>query len=297
MMHGSRTAGFAVTRAMIAAIACVSAAGLLTIRSEAQAPKTPAYEVFAVRFAHVPYALSSLVAGAERGPMVDIAFTIWPIRDTTSGRVVLVDAGFYRDKFIRSWKPQDYVRPSDALAAGLDIPPDRVTDIILSHSHWDHADGVDLFPKATVWLQKAEYEHYVGPAGEVMNRGGADAEDAVMLAGLHKAGRVRLIDGDDQEIIPGIRVYTGGRHTFASQYVGVRTAIGTVVVASDNAYLYQNLEARLPIAQTLDAGANLAAQARMLQLAGTPRLVVPGHDPAVFTRFPAVTPNIARIDR
>ena len=258
-------------------------------------PYAPPYEVFAVRFAHVPYAEASLVAGVEKGPQVDIAFTIWPIRDTTTGRVFLVDAGFYRDKFIRSWKPQDYVRPTEALAAGLGIAPEQVSDIIITHSHWDHADGADLFPNATIWIQKAEYEHYIGASGEVLNRGGADPDDAAMFAKLKADGRVRLIDGDDQEIAPGIRVYTGGKHTFASQYVGVATADGTVVVASDNAYLYRNLEEKRAIAQTLDAASNLAAQQRMVSLAGAMRRVIPGHDPAVFTRFPAVTPNVVRI--
>jgi glyoxylase-like metal-dependent hydrolase (beta-lactamase superfamily II) len=144
-------------------------------------------------------------------------------------------------------------------------------------------------------LQKDEYEHYVGDGGEVRNRGGVDADDAVMLAGLKERGRVRLVEGDDQEIAPGIRVYTGGKHTFASQYVAVSTRTGVVILASDNAYLYQNLEQRLPIAQTLDRDANLAAQGRMLRLAAEPRLVVPGHDPAVFTRFPSVTANVVRI--
>jgi glyoxylase-like metal-dependent hydrolase (beta-lactamase superfamily II) len=287
------------TRTLRFVIASVAFAGSVSLFASRTLPPqpTPDYEVFAVRFAHVPFALSSLVAGAERGPMVDIAFTVWPIRDTVSGRVVLVDAGFYRDKFMRSWKPQDYVRPSDALSKGLDIPAERVSDIIVTHSHWDHADGIDLFPKATVWIQKAEYEHYIGPSGEVLNRGGADAEDATMLAALKAAGRVQLIDGDDREVAPGIRVYTGGRHTFASQYVGVLTPAGTVIVASDNAYLYQNLEQRVAIAQTLDPAANLAAQVRMLQLASAPELVVPGHDPAVFSKFPTVAANVVRIVR
>jgi glyoxylase-like metal-dependent hydrolase (beta-lactamase superfamily II) len=248
-----------------------------------------------VRFAHVPYALSSLVAGAEKGPQIDIAFTVWPLRDTVSGRVVLVDAGFYRDKFIKSWNPQDYQRPSEALAKGLGIAPEKVTDIIITHSHWDHADGADLFPKATIWIQKDEYEHYVGSKGEVLARGGVDPLDAEMFAGLKAAGRVKLIDGDDQQILPGIRVYTGGKHTFASQFVGVATASGTVVIASDNAYLYKNLDEKLAIAQTLDATSNLAAQARMLELAGSPARVVPGHDPEVFNRYPATMPGVVRI--
>jgi glyoxylase-like metal-dependent hydrolase (beta-lactamase superfamily II) len=154
-----------------------------------------------------------------------------------------------------------------------------------------------LFPRATVWIQKEEYDYYVGPQGEVLHTGGADADDAKMLAELNKAGRVRLVDGDAKEILPGITVYTGGKHTFASQFAGVKTTAGTVVLASDNAYLYENLEKRLPIAQTLDAASNLKAQERMLALAASPSLVIPGHDPAVFERFPAVAPGVVKITR
>jgi glyoxylase-like metal-dependent hydrolase (beta-lactamase superfamily II) len=273
-----------------------SALCLLTSALLFALPQGPAnYEVFAVRFAHVPYALASLVAGAEKGPQVDIAFTVWPIRDTASGRVFLVDAGFYRDKFIQRWKPQDFARPSAALQAGLGIAPEKVTDIIITHSHWDHADGADLFPNATIWIQKEEYEYYIDEAGKVRNGGGVDVDDAAMFAALKAAGRIKLVDGDNQEIAPGIRVYTGGKHTFASQYVGVTTRDGIVIVASDNAYLYKNLEDHLPIAQTLDRAMNLDAQARMLQLSGSPARVLPGHDPAVFSRFPAVAPNVVKV--
>jgi glyoxylase-like metal-dependent hydrolase (beta-lactamase superfamily II) len=273
------------------AILCLLTSTVLLSASQSAAN----YEVFAVRFAHVPYALASLVAGAEKGPQIDIAFTVWPIRDTTSGRVFLVDAGFYRDKFVQRWKPQDFVRPSAALQAGLGIAPEKVTDIVITHSHWDHADGADLFPNATIWIQKEEYEYYIDESGKVRNSGGVDADDAAMLASLKAAGRIRLVDGDNQEIAPGIRVYTGGKHTFASQYVGVATRDGTVIVASDNAYLYKNLEEHLPIAQTLDRAMNLHAQARMLQLAGSPARVIPGHDPAVFSRFPAVAANVVKV--
>jgi glyoxylase-like metal-dependent hydrolase (beta-lactamase superfamily II) len=260
-------------------------------------PQTvPRYDVHAVRFAHVPYSRGSLVAGGDRATMVDIAFTVWALRNPAAGKVVLVDAGFYREKFITQWKPRDFITPAAALTAGLGIKPEQVTDIILTHSHWDHADGVDLFPRATVWLQRDEYAFYIGAGGEVLQRGGVDADDAKMLAALSAAGRVRLIDGDDREILPGVRVYTGGKHTFGSQYVGVNTRAGVVVLASDNAYLYENLEKRAAIAQTLDAASNLAAQARMATIAAAPRLIVPGHDPAVFERFPVIKPGVVRID-
>jgi hypothetical protein len=36
-----------------------------------------------------------------------------------------------------------------------------------------------------------------------------------------------LIDGDHREIIPGVTVYTGGRHAYASRYLGVATREAT----------------------------------------------------------------------
>ena len=91
-------------------------------------------------------------------------------------------------------------------------------------------------------------------------------------------------------------VYTGGKHTFASQYVGVNTKAGTVVIASDNVYTYENLEKHIPITMTLDAQSNLAAQERMKKIASHPRLIIPGHDPAVFVRFPKPGNGVARLE-
>ena len=281
---------------MIAAVAyCLIAALPHCLTNAACLQGAPVYEVYAVRFATLPaFSVSSLIAGADRSRTLDIAMMVWAIRDA-GGRIILVDAGFHRQKFLDRWKPAGHVLPPEAVARAFGVTPASVTDIVISHIHWDHADGADLFPRARVWLQREEYEHHVGENGAVLDRA-IDPDVAKMLFDLKQAGRVTLADGDDQEILPGIRVYTGGKHTFASQFVGVRTRAGTVVLASDNAYLYENLEERIPINQTLDAASNLQAQARMLRLAASPKLVIPGHDPAVFKRFPLIRENVVRID-
>ena len=110
-------------------------------------------------------------------------------------------------------------------------------------------------------------------------------------------GRVTLLAGDDEVSISGIGFHIGGKHTWQSQFVSAQTRSGgTVVLASDNVYLYENLDGRKPIAQTLDAESNLRAQDRMRALASSPKLIVPGHDPAVFERFPRVSERIVRIE-
>jgi glyoxylase-like metal-dependent hydrolase (beta-lactamase superfamily II) len=117
----------------------------------------------------------------------------------------------------------------------------------------------------------------------------------VALLKINTAGRLRFVEGDDQEVLPGIRCYIGGKHTRESQYCSVKIAAGTAVFTSDNVYLYENFEKHAPIAQTLDAASNLKAQDRAKSLASDPRLLVPGHDPAVFERFERVSDGVVRI--
>jgi len=259
----------------------------------ARGQSKPEYEIYALRYATVPsYPVAELVTGADPARKLDIAMMIWLVRG--GGRTVLFDSGFYREHFFKEWQVTGYVKPSEAIGK-LGVKPEDVTDVIISHMHWDHADGMDLFPKARIWIQKDEFHYYTGEAWQSKDtHGGIDPEDVQALVKLNTESRVGLVDGDAREIIPGITCYTGGKHTYQSQYVGVNTKAGIVILASDNVYLYENLEKHVPITATLDAASNLRAQDRMHQIASS-GLIIPGHDPAVMTKFPAVAPGVVRI--
>jgi glyoxylase-like metal-dependent hydrolase (beta-lactamase superfamily II) len=267
---------------------------LFAFFAPAHAQPKPTYEVYAVRYATIPnFPANGLIEGADPARKLDIAMMVWLIRG--GGKNIVFDSGFHRDRYLQQWKPVDFVTPAEAVArAG--VKPEEVTDVVISHMHWDHAGGLDLFPKAKVWLQKEELEYYAGSAWQSRRtHGGIDADDVQLAVKLNTEGRVGLIDGDAKEFLPGITAYTGGKHTYASQFITVQTAGGTVVLASDNMYLYENLEKHAPIAQTLDRESNLRAQDRMKQLASQPELIIPGHDPLVMTKFPQVAPGVVKI--
>jgi glyoxylase-like metal-dependent hydrolase (beta-lactamase superfamily II) len=244
------------------------------------------YTIEAIRYGTIPqYPVSGLVVGAPPAERLDIALMFWLVRG--GDRNILLDAGFHRQQWIDQYKVTDYIRPDEAVRlAG--VAPDKITDIIVSHAHWDHMGGIDLFPNATIWIQKDEFAYYTGPAWQSGgHHGGIDPEDLVNLLRRNTQGKLRLIDGDDREILPGIRVFTGARHTYASQYIRVE-GTPSYVLASDNCYLYRNLETKTPIPtfEASDRDANVKALERMISLAGAPERVIPGHDPLVFTRFP-----------
>jgi glyoxylase-like metal-dependent hydrolase (beta-lactamase superfamily II) len=250
------------------------------------APSAPEYSIQAIRYANSPdVPVSALVVGGPKDVKVDIAMVVWLIRG--EGRTILFDSGFHRDTFLKYFPMKDYLRPDEAVKlAG--VKPEEVTDIVISHAHWDHMGGIDLFPKANVWIQKEEYRYYAMEAWQPGgNHGGIDPEDVKQLLQLNTEGRLRLVDGDNVEIFPGIRAYTGSRHTYASQYLRVE-GNPPFVLASDNCYFYLNLSSHLASATFSDAdhAANIAAQSRMFELAGSADRVVPGHDALQFQKFP-----------
>jgi len=252
----------------------------------------PLYQVHAIQYATLAgFPANALVLGADSTRKLDLSMMVWLLQG--EGHTILVDAGFYRDEFLKAWKVGGFSKPSEAVAR-FGVAPEQVTDVVISHMHWDHADGADLFPRAKIWVQRAEYQFYKDPKNQ--QRTGVFPVDVAMFEKFEREGRLELIDGDSQRVARGVFVYTGGRHTHESEYVSVYTKTGQTIIASDNVYLYENLERHRPIAATWDTVSNLGAQDRMRRLAADPRLIVPGHDPAVFTRFKTVKPGVALIE-
>jgi glyoxylase-like metal-dependent hydrolase (beta-lactamase superfamily II) len=250
------------------------------------ADSTLQYSIVAIRYANSPGdSVAEMVIGAPKDQKIDSIYAIWLIRG--GGRNILFDSGFHRKRWFEEWTIRDYLRPDEAMRqAGVN--PEEITDVVISHAHWDHMGGIDLFPKATVWIQKDEFRYYTDEAWQPGgNHGGIDPDDVQQLVRLNTEGRLRLVDGDGVEIFPGIRAYTGARHTFASQYLRVDGS-PPFVLASDSVYLYRNLAEHKPSATFSEADypANIRSQERMIQLAGSPDRVVPGHDALQFQQFP-----------
>ena len=71
-----------------------------------------------------------------------------------------------------------------------------------------------------------------------------------------------------------------------------------ILIASDAIWVYYNLDNLVSIPwAVLDQVAYVEAMKRMKTLVSDPNLIIPGHDAAVFTRFPEITDRIVKIGK
>lgn len=269
------------------------------IQSAKADAQTPEYKIYAIPFARsgYPFTAADWAQGGSKSEKLDITFSVWLIKSGT-GRCILLDAGFERDiEDAKDFQLNYYVRPDSALRP-LDIKPEDITDVIISHPHWDHIDGVNLSPKARFWIQKDDFDYFVGRAWQQpKDTGGFAKRDVRKLIELNLAGRLKLINGDNRQILPGIKVFTGSKHTYGSQYVLVTKAIRPTIIASDNIWIDANLRQLLPPVKggTLSPAGYLAAMKRMKTMVKQTKYIIPGHDGIIYKRFPAVGNSIVEI--
>ena len=168
--------------------------------------------------------------------------------------------------------------------AGID--PAQVTDVIVTHLHWDHAGCLDDYPQATLHVQEQELAFATGPCMcEPFLRRPFDADDVASTVRALYGGRLRLHQGDS-EVAPGIALHHIGGHTKGLQAVRVSTARGPVVLASDAAHTWRNLRRRNPFPVLVNVEDVLRGFRKLESLAESPDHIIPGHDPLVVRRFP-----------
>jgi glyoxylase-like metal-dependent hydrolase (beta-lactamase superfamily II) len=242
------------------------------------------YEVYAVKYGHHERRSSqNFIGGDEHDAPMRLDFYVWAIKG--SERTYVVDTGFSRATAER--RQRTHLRcPAESLQrVGVDAA--RVSDVIITHMHYDHAGNNDLFPQARFHVQDKEIDFCTGRCMcHTLFRHPFEVEDVVGMVRKAYAGRVQFHDGDE-ELAPGLSVHHIGGHTKGIQAVRVWTRRGWLVLASDTTHFYANMEQERPFPIVYDVAQMLAGYARLRSLASSPAHIVPGHDPLVLARYPA----------
>lgn len=252
------------------------------------------YQVFAIRYAHLERnARHNFLGGDEHDGPMPLDYYVWAI--VNPERTILIDTGF--DEQAAQRRSRRIVRPVAEGLGAVGISPDRVEHIVISHMHYDHAGNPELFPRARYHLQDDEMAYCTGRCMAEAEVGGVfDVAAVTAMVAKVFAGRVQFHDGD-AELAPGITLHKVGGHTRGMQIVRVATERGWVVLGSDTAHFYANLEPGRPFPIVDSLPAYREAQRTALRLASSPQHFIPGHDPLVLRHYPPARAGIDGVVR
>lgn len=247
------------------------------------------FELFALRYAqHDRMASDNFIfRDIHDGPM-PLDYFVWVAR--SAERTFVIDTGF--DEATGARRDRRIIRdPREGLRA-LDLDPDRIEDVIITHMHYDHVGNFGAFPRARFHLQDREMAYATGRhMCHARLRTPFDVENVTGMVRQVHAGRVEFHDGS-AELCSGLSLHRVGGHSDGLQVVRVWTRRGWVVIASDASHFYAHLETGNPFPLVFNVGDMLEGHKTCLRLADTPAHVVPGHDPLVMRRYPAPSPEL-----
>ncbi len=245
------------------------------------------YKVYAIKYATLQKQASENFIGGvgggdlHEGPM-PMDYFVWLAQNATNTWVI--DTGFNADMALK--RGRDFLRcPGEGLRL-LGVNPETVSNVIVTHLHYDHIGNFQLFPQARFHLQEAEMAYATGRhMGNSFLSGAYEVDDVVGMVRRVYEGRVEFHKGDTQ-LAEGLSVHWVGGHTLGLQVVRVWTQKGWLVLASDASHYSANMKTGRPFPIVASIPQMVSGWQRIRELADKAELIIPGHDPQVMQQFP-----------
>lgn len=176
-------------------------------------------EIITIEYGKSVLPESMIFQGGAEDKFRPIVFMIYLIK--TEKQLILVDAGC---ETMPGFDMRDFIGPVKALEK-IDIKPDDITDVIITHSHHDHIECVSRFKNAVIYIQRDEYESGKSYFKKDMN--------------------IKLFD-DEMQVSDGVRAVKIGGHSKGSCIVEVTDDKKTYIISGDECYLRECLDKKIP---------------------------------------------------
>lgn len=217
-----------------------------------------------------------------------------------SNKKIVIDAG------VESPGPDGLVHGFPILGGGeegarkalaeVDIKPEDVDILILTHLHFDHSATTSLFKNAKIYVQKKEWETAFNPVPIAR-----PVYDTKLLEIIENMD-IAFIDGD-YNLIDGVKLILLPGHTEGLQGIQFESDSGTAVLAGDHFYTYFNINpsitemedlygkkvsvSSLPNIPFIPPAININVKAwyescwKIMRIVSRKDLIIPGHEPSI----------------
>lgn len=194
-------------------------------------PQNRRFQVTPLKVGQIKLCKAELTYNVDFSTQLWAPIFIYVLKDSDSNGFVLVDSGFEPD-LGESDTRGGRTQLKRALRS-VNVDPEKVRSLILTHLHNDHSSFLKLFRQARIFLQATElsYAHDPLPTQRLFY-------NPSVLKQLEKAD-VELLRGD-RRIEAGLRVLHTPGHTPGSQTVLVDTRKGVYALCGDTVPMFHN---------------------------------------------------------
>lgn len=168
--------------------------------------------------------------------------------------------------------PPAYIPLLSEGLARLGTAADQITDVLLTHSHWDHLANIMMFPNARLWIGESELAWAADQGADVPFMSTLHVRRLLDLG--EAVGRVS--DGD--EMLPGITALSTPGHTPGHLAFRVEGESGPAIFAGDSVKNVYELATGI-VDSTMDRETSTQSIARLREMmAAQDASLIPGHD-------------------
>lgn len=177
--------------------------------------------------------------------------------------------------------PPDHIWPPQQVLAEVNVKPEDVTDVLIISMGAYATGNMELFPNARFCMSRTGWIDFMAPRRPPAFAREVIFTDATLVYLLTQAWqRIHLVD--EEEVLPGVKMFWVGCHHRGSMAVSIQTGLGKVVI-SDSIFVDENVNPGVPIGVLEDM---FECQDALDRIQHEADIVIPLHEPEVLTRYP-----------
>ena len=223
-------------------------------------------ELYAVKYGTSIFSTRYIFYNDNSNKNVGFAWLFYLLK--ADKKIILIDTGF-DDAVLQKQFGVNWQNPIVILGKDLGITPDQITDVVITHNHFDHIGLVYEFNKADIHINKADYDDYIKKSKDGKIRNFLSTYDRIItfddIYALGKYVTVKLIGG----------------HTRGSSVVIMNFRGEKFMITGDECYLNDNFIKQIPVGTYFDISKN---RSFIESLKDTEMKILTMHEPTIVAK-------------